>query len=178
MLDEVVLLDATGRPVGATAKATVHTRTTPLHLAFSCHVTNIEGSVLVTRRSLAKSTWPGVWTNSFCGHPRPGEHFEQALIRHAASELGLHIAAITSVISDFRYTAVDPNGIMENEICPVYTAIAGGPVRPDAAEVMDYAWVAPSDLETALKCAPWAFSPWFTLQAGQLDFFTMQRRPR
>ncbi|WP_240192217.1 isopentenyl-diphosphate Delta-isomerase [Glycomyces sp. YM15] len=178
MRDDVVLLNDTGQPIGAVPKSTVHSRSTPLHLAFSCHVADAAGSVLVTRRSLAKATWPGVWTNSFCGHPRPGEPVERALIRHAAHELGMHIAAITPVIPDFRYAAVDANGIMENEVCPIYTAIAGGPVRPDPAEVMDYAWVDPSDLEAALKCAPWAFIPWFTLQAEQLDFSTLTGRPQ
>ena len=71
--DHVVLLDDEGREIGTAPKSSVHGTDTALHLAFSCHVMDDEGRVLVTRRALGKTTWPGVWSNSFCGHPRPAE---------------------------------------------------------------------------------------------------------
>ena len=80
MVELVVLLDEAGNAVGTQDKATVHTEDTHLHLAFSCHVYNEAGHVLVTRRSLDKATWPGVWTNSFCGHPGPDEDIEDAIL--------------------------------------------------------------------------------------------------
>ena len=79
--DHVVLLDDEGRAIGTAPKSSVHGRDTALHLAFSCHVMNDDGQVLVTRRALNKTTWPGVWSNSFCGHPRPAEPVLSAVHR-------------------------------------------------------------------------------------------------
>src|SRR5699024_9058456 len=71
--DHVVLVHPDGRPRGVAPRATVHDAATPLHLGFSCYVIRDDGHVLVTRRALGKRTWPGVWTNTFCGHTRRGE---------------------------------------------------------------------------------------------------------
>jgi isopentenyl-diphosphate delta-isomerase len=166
--DRVVLLDEEGQPIGTELKRRVHSADTPLHLAFSCHVVDSEGRVLVSRRALTKSTWPGVWTNSFCGHPRPGEAIVEAVHRRAEHELGLEIADVELVIPDFRYRAVDDSGIVEFEVCPVFTARAVSEPRLRADEVAAIEWVAPRDLATAIGAAPWAFSPWLVLHAPRL----------
>ena len=170
--DLVVLLDDQGSPIGTAPKATVHTTDTALHLAFSCHVFDAQGRVLVTRRALAKKTWPGVWTNSFCGHPRPDERTEDALARHAQHELGLILQDVAVALPRFRYRATDAGGTVENEICPVYTAHAVDDPQPNPAEVAEYAWVDPVRLGAALQATPWAFSPWLVLQAEQLRAYT------
>lgn len=168
--EHVILLDEAGGHLGVASKATVHTTQTPLHLAFSCHLLRADGRVLVTRRALSKLTWPGVWTNSVCGHPAPDESIEDAVRRRARYELGVEIDSLTLVLPDFRYRAVDASGIVENEVCPVYTAVVHDPasVRPEPAEVMDLAWVAPGDLRRAVEAAPWALSPWLVSSAPLL----------
>lgn len=166
--ETVVLLAEDGTPTGTADKATVHTADTPLHLAFSCHVVDDDGRVLVTRRALAKRTWPGVWTNSVCGHPAPGESFEDAVRRRSRFELGLDVTDIALAVPDFRYRAVDASGLVEHEVCPVFTARAAGAVHADPDEVMDHAWVRPSALRDAVLAAPWAFSPWLVQHAPDL----------
>jgi isopentenyl-diphosphate delta-isomerase len=165
----VVLVDDDGQVCGSADKATVHTRSTPLHLAFSCHVFDSHGRVLVTRRALSKVTWPGVWTNSFCGHPQPGETQEEAIARRAFAELGISVSKVTLVLPDFRYRAVDASGIVENEICPVYRAVTSDAVSANPDEVSEWEWVVPASLTAAASAAPYAFSPWLVWQLEQLD---------
>jgi isopentenyl-diphosphate delta-isomerase len=167
--EQVVLLDNDGNAVGVADKATVHTHDTALHLAFSCHVFNPEGQVLVTRRALSKLTWPGVWTNSFCGHPAPGESVEDGVARRALIELGITVGELRLVLPDFRYRAVDASGIVENEVCPVYRAVTTDAVVANPAEVAEWRWVDPDSLVAAASAAPYAFSPWLVWQLEQVE---------
>ncbi|HST72066.1 isopentenyl-diphosphate Delta-isomerase [Kocuria sp.] len=162
--EEVVLLDDAHRPVGTALKAEVHTEDTPLHLAFSCYVLDDDGRLLLTRRALGKKTWPGVWTNSFCGHPGPGEEFAATIARRAGEELGFTVTDVTEVLPEFRYRAVDSSGIVENEFCPVYVARATGRPSPLASEVAETAWITPEQLFTAAEAAPFLLSPWLLEQ--------------
>ncbi len=161
----VVLADENGQPAGTAPKATVHTEDTPLHFAFSTFLLDGEGRLLMTRRALSKKTWPGVWTNSFCGHPGPEEDNVEAIRRRAVQELGYAPDAITEIIEvvpDFQYRAVDASGIVEWEICPVFIArlAPGARPEPNPAEIEELAWVDPRELISAVDAAPFAFSPW------------------
>jgi isopentenyl-diphosphate delta-isomerase len=171
----VVLVDDSGAPIGTAEKARVHTPATPLHRAFSCHVFSADGRVLVTRRALGKLTWPGVWTNSFCGHPGPDEQPEVAIRRRAERELGLTLGELELVLPDFRYRAVDASGIVENEVCPVYRTTVDVDPDPAADEVVEWAWIDPAELRTAVEAAPFAFSPWLALQLAQWPAFGPRR---
>jgi isopentenyl-diphosphate delta-isomerase len=176
--EHVVLLDDDGREIGTAPKSSVHGTDTALHLAFSCHVVNEAGQVLVTRRALSKKTWPGVWSNSFCGHPRPAEPVLTAVHRRAEFELGLTLSEIELALPLFRYRATDANGIVEHELCPVYTALTHDEPVLNPLEVVDARWVDPADLAASLETTPWAFSPWLVLQAEQLHLFETNPRER
>ena len=164
----VVLLDDAGRTIGTARKADVHDDATPLHLAFSCYLFDDEGRVLLTRRALHKRAFPGVWTNSFCGHPAPDEPMEDAVIRRARAELGIDVTDLRLVLPDFRYRAVDAGGVVENEVCPVFCARAASPLDADPGEIMDSAWVPWDQLRAATEM-PWAISPWAVEQVPLLD---------
>ena len=166
--ERVVLLDDAGNSVGSAAKATVHHTETPLHLGFSCYLFDGAGRVLLTRRALAKQTWPGVWTNAFCGHPAPGENVEDAVRRRARQELGAALADVVCVLPDFRYRARAADGTVENEVCPVFCALADGPVAAVPDEVMDLVWVGWDEVRAAASL-DWAISPWARDQVPLLD---------
>jgi isopentenyl-diphosphate delta-isomerase len=164
----VVLLDDEGGPCGSAPKAEVHHSNTPLHLAFSCWVVDELGRTLLTRRAAAKRTWPGAWTNSFCGHPAPGERVEAAVHRRARDELGTRVSEPLVVLPDFRYRAVMDDGTVENEVCPVYVAELLMPPEPNSAEVGDLRWAPYVDLPKAVNDDPSSYSPWMRKQLDAL----------
>jgi isopentenyl-diphosphate delta-isomerase len=166
--ERVVLVDETGQEIGSASKADVHHRATPLHLGFSCYLFDAAGRVLLTRRALGKVTWPGVWTNSFCGHPAPGEPVTDAVRRRARDELGVAIDEPACILPDFRYQAVAADGTVENEICPVFYARTDADVVAAPAEVMDSRWVSWQELCAAARL-PWAISPWAVTQIPLLE---------
>ena len=164
----VVLVDEDGGALGTQDKATVHHDATPLHLAFSCYVFDDAGRVLVTQRALSKVTWPGVWTNSVCGHPGPGEDLAEAVRRRAAQELGLEIAGVQLVLPAFRYRAVMGNGVVENELCPVYVARAVGREHLDPSEVEAADWVPWRQFRDDVRDGVREVSPWCVTQVADL----------
>lgn len=168
-MDElVVLVNENNKRIGVMPRGSVHTAYTPLHRAFSVYVFNERnGKFLLTQRAKSKKVFPGIWTNTCCGHPIPGERTEKAIARRLEFELGLFPRKIKIVLPDFRYRA-EMNGIVENEICPVYVAtISTDPIRnPD--EVEDFRWVDWNDFLKIIAETPGDFSPWCQEQIAEL----------
>ncbi|MFF5205209.1 isopentenyl-diphosphate Delta-isomerase [Streptosporangium sp. NPDC000396] len=166
--ERVVLVDAEGNAIGTAPKATVHGPDTPLHLAFSCYVFDDQGRVLLTRRASHKITWPGVWTNSCCGHPLPGEPLPRAVTRRLSYELGLRAEEADLLLPNFSYRAVMDNGIVERELCPVYRVVAGADAVPNPDEVEDTRWMPWKEFADEVLGHRLAISPWCREQVAHL----------
>jgi isopentenyl-diphosphate delta-isomerase len=156
----VVLLDEQGEAIGTTPKRSVHHADTPLHLAFSCYLFDDTGRLLMTRRALHKPTWPGAWTNSVCGHPAPGEPIEDAVRRRVLDEVGVRAHGVRLMLPGFRYRAVMPNGVVENEMCPVFVASTSDDLAPNPDEVDDATWVDWSLFRAGVLDGSREISPW------------------
>jgi isopentenyl-diphosphate Delta-isomerase len=166
--EQVVLLDEQGRGIGVTDKATVHHHDTPLHLAFSCYVFNPRGELLVTRRARGKKTWPGVVTNSCCGHPGPAEPFTDAVVRRLSDELALPAPTVDLLLPKFRYRAVMANGIVENELCPVFRAVTEAAPAASPLEVDEFGWMSWPLFVSLVTGGELAVSPWCREQVAEL----------
>ncbi|SDK02675.1 isopentenyl-diphosphate delta-isomerase [Nonomuraea jiangxiensis] len=155
-----MLVDGDGNALGTAPKTSVHGHETPLHLAFSSYVFDHEGRVLLTRRADHKITWPGVWTNSCCGHPLPGEPPERAVLRRLSYELGLRAEHADLMLPTFAYRAVMGNGIVEHELCPVYRVTVDAPVTPNPEEVGEVLWMPWKEFVEGVRRGLLAISPW------------------
>ena len=142
----IVLVDEDGTPIGTAEKLSAHHATTPLHLGFSCYVFNDHGECLVTRRSRGKRVWPGVWTNSVCGHPGPGEPTVMAIQRRLSQELNMEARGFDLILPNYRYKTPAYDSIIEHEVCPVYVARASTNPSPNPAEVEAIRWLTWPDL--------------------------------
>ena len=163
----VVLVDDANNPIGTADKDTVHTKDTPLHRAFSLFLLNSKNQVLLTKRAATKKTFPGVWTNTVCGHLAPEESVIEAAGRRLKDELGITVAHIEEV-APYRYRFADQNGIVENEICPICICQYDGDPTPNPSEVEEWRWM---DWNVFLREAnnnPMAYSPWSVAEAKVL----------
>lgn len=140
-------------------KLSAHSDKTPLHRAFSLFLFNTRGEFLLQQRALHKKTWPGVWTNSVCGHPKLWERPIPAARRRLAYELGIYNVEISMALPDYRYRA-EKDGIVENEICPVMVGITDEMPKPNPKEVAAVRFIPWKDWLKEIKNNPDEYSPW------------------
>jgi isopentenyl-diphosphate Delta-isomerase len=164
----IVLVDDDGRSIGTMPKPLVHHGETPLHRAFSAYLFDEAGRLLITRRALDKATFPGMWTNTVCGHPGPDEDDAAAIARRARFELGLGVAGIRPALPGYRYRA-EFQGVVENEICPVYLGRFTGSPEPDASEVEEWELLDWAAFRRRQETEGDAWSPWCREQARLIE---------
>lgn len=173
-MELVVLVDEQNNVLGTAPKDEVHTQNTPLHRAFSLFVFNSKKQVLLTKRSLSKKTFPGVWTNAVCGHPAPNESEVDAAKRRLKVELGIKGSDLKgsqglTLVSDYRYRFADKNGIVENEICPILVGFTDNDPTPNHSEVSDWKWMDWREFLKEIKTNSNPYSPWCIEEAAIIE---------
>lgn len=158
--DHVVLVDADDTPIGTMDKLEAH-RQGLLHRAFSVFVLDTAGRVLLQRRALAKYHSGGLWTNTCCSHPRPGEEVRAAAARRLREEMGIPCAL--REVFRFTYRADVGSGLIEHEFDHVFLGHTDNTPQPDPAEVMDTRWATPQAITAELAAHPERFTAWFRI---------------
>ncbi|MDD5109684.1 MAG: isopentenyl-diphosphate Delta-isomerase [Patescibacteria group bacterium] len=156
--EHVVLVDENDHVLGTAPKATVHEKTTPLHRGFSLFIFSPRGELLLQQRALTKVTWPGVWSNSCCGHPALEEKNVEAAKRRAHDELGLTLTEIIEM-SPYRYRFTRA-GVQENEICPILVAATAQTPNINPQEVAAIRWIAWGKFVEEISTTPGRYSEW------------------
>lgn len=167
--DEMLVLSSEdGSPVAAMAKPAVHTMDTPLHLAFSIFLFNSKGELLLQQRALTKKTWPGVWSNSCCGHQMLHETPLDGAKRRLKYELGISGVELTCILPEYRYRA-EKDGVVENEICPVFVGVTNKAAAPNPEEVEAVRFVPWHDFLTDIRRPDTEISPWAVEESELLE---------
>ncbi len=158
--DQVVLVNELDQQVGIMDKLAAHS-SGALHRAFSVFIFNSAGRLLLQRRADGKYHSSGLWTNSCCSHPRPGELVESAAVRRVNEELG--ITCMVNHEFTFLYKAQVGNGLHEHELDHVFFGTYDGPVFPDREEVSDVRWMRMNDLADDLSTSGEQYTAWLQL---------------
>ncbi|WP_415953486.1 isopentenyl-diphosphate Delta-isomerase [Streptomyces sp. KLOTTS4A1] len=153
------LVDENGTTIGTAEKLSAHRAPGQLHRAFSVFLFDEQGRLLLQRRALGKYHSPGVWSNTCCGHPYPGEAPFAAAARRVFEELGVS-PSLMAEAGTVRYNHPDPDsGLVEQEFNHLFVGMVQSPLRPDPDEVGETAFVTPGELLVRHEQGP--FSAWF-----------------
>lgn len=157
MTENLILVNEQNRAVGQAEKSAVHAAGL-LHRAFSIFLIDGKGRVLLQRRSRTKYHSAGLWANSCCGHPRPGEATAHAARRRLGEELGA--ASALRYAFHARYRTELPNGLTENELVYVYFGTAPRALALNPAEVSSVSWMTLPELHRDIARHPRRYAYW------------------
>ena len=166
--EQVILVDADDRELGAMDKMAAHERGGVRHRAFSVFVFDGQGRWLLQRRAEGKYHFPGLWTNACCSHPRPGEDTAEAAHRRLREELGFDCPLVERFRFEYRATSA-AEGLTEHELDHVFTGVHEGEIRLDPGEVAAVRWIERTALEQELRERPETFTPWFKLALERVE---------
>ncbi len=161
MPEFVVLVDENDNEIGAEEKIKAHQNGGKLHRAISVFVFNSKNELLLQRRALTKYHSPGLWANTCCSHPRPGESIEHAARRRLNEEMGFtcDLKEVFSLI----YKAEVGNGLTEHEYDHIFIGFWEGVPKPNPEEVCEWRWSNMDEIERDMKENPGKYAPWFRI---------------
>lgn len=158
--EHVILVDEQDREIGTMEKIEAHEKAL-LHRAFSIFIFNKEGQMMLQRRALDKYHSPGLWTNTCCSHPRPGESLVEATERRIVEEMGFQ-CEMREVFS-FIYKASFDHGLTEHEVDHVFIGVYNDEPEINPEEVDDWKWVDVDELDKDMEANPDTYTVWFRI---------------
>lgn len=159
-MEQVILVDVDDCEIGVMEKMEAHKQAV-LHRAFSVFLFNPQGKMLLQQRALTKYHSAGLWTNTCCSHPRPGETLDDAVTRRLMEEMG--IAAKVSKAFDFIYQAELPDHLNEHEFDHVFIGNYDDEVRPNHLEVANFVYQSIEEVAANLQSHPEKYTVWFKI---------------
>jgi len=158
-MERVILVDEQDNEIGSMEKLEAH-RKGLLHRAFSVLLFNSKGEMLLQKRAASKYHSAGLWTNTCCSHPRPGERMEEAVGRRLQEEMG--IDSQPEYACKFLYK-VKLNDLMEYELDHVFVGEFNEAPIPNESEVQSWKYENPALIKKDMLQHPEAYTYWFRL---------------
>lgn len=165
IMEEVILVDEKDNQIGTEEKLQAH-REGKLHRCFSIFVFNSEGKLLLQQRAKSKYHSGGLWSNTCCSHPRPGEPTEQAAHRRLKEELGFDCPL--NEVFTFTYKTKFDNGLYEHEFDHVLFGRFDGSPIPNPEEVESCKWVGVEELKKDIQENPDNYTYWLKVALEKL----------
>jgi isopentenyl-diphosphate delta-isomerase len=163
--ERVILVDERDNEIGTAEKLRAH-REARLHRAFSVFLFNSAGQVLLQRRAGAKYHSGGLWTNTCCSHPRPGEPTADAAQRRLREEMGLRCELEPTFTFIYRVELDD--GLWEHELDHVFVGRTDQEPVPDPGEVEGWRWSEVDQVAREVEEHPERFTVWFRIAFAEV----------
>lgn len=154
----VILVDKNDRQTGIAVKMEAHHKGL-LHRAVSVFVINSRGEWILQRRAFDKYHSNGLWTNTCCTHPHPGETTEEAARRRLKEEMGIE-CPVTELFT-FIYREKLNNELTEHELDHIFFGVTDDIPIINTEEVEEWETVAFSDLHEDISKNPANYTYWF-----------------
>ncbi len=166
--DLVVLVDPSDKEVGTMEKMQAHL-SGQLHRAISVLVFNAKGEWLLQRRNPEKYHSKGLWSNTCCTHPFPGETYLDAANRRLIEEMGIKVQLKDAF--NFIYKAELDAGLMEHELDHVFVGLSDSDPEINLEEVVEFKWISTDDLLSELREMPEKYTAWFKIIVEKYNEF-------
>lgn len=171
-MEEILLVDTTDKPMGYLEKIAAHSNGGTLHRAFSIFIYNEKGEMLLQKRADSKYHFPGLWTNTCCGHQsKKDKSIFDAANRRLYEEFGFKADLIKSF--EFMYMAYSITGLSEFEYDHVFVGLFSDKPKPTPVEISDFKWVGLVELKRDIEQNPDAYTPWFKIAFGEKNGILM-----
>ena len=157
-MEKVILVDKNDHPIGEMDKMEAHTKGL-LHRAFPIFIFNEQNELMLQRRALSKYHSGGLWTNTCCSHPRPGETILEAGNRRLLEELNFRTDLSYSF--SFIYRAELDADMIEHELDHVLIGHYNSLIEPNPEEVMELKFTTLSKIETDIATNGEMYTVWF-----------------
>jgi len=155
---EVILVDDQDHEIGRMEKMEAHKKGL-LHRAFSIFIFNDKEEMLLQQRAKEKYHSGGLWTNTCCSHPSPGETTHEAAARRLQDEMGMKCDLKN--IFHFTYRAELDNDLIEHELDHVLIGFSNKDPELNPEEVMNFRWMDLSTIEKELQNNQELYTFWF-----------------
>ncbi|NJN41416.1 MAG: isopentenyl-diphosphate Delta-isomerase [Flammeovirgaceae bacterium] len=166
MTDNVILVDESDNELSTMPKLEAHEKGL-LHRAFSILIFNSKGEILLQQRAETKYHSAGLWTNTCCSHPLPGETNKQAARRKLKQEMGIEVPL--NFLYSFIYKTELENNLIEHEFDHVYIGKFNGNPVLNPEEAQDWRWESFNSVIADTKLNPDKYSYWFRLILDRIE---------